>query len=263
MQRVVVEAAQIAGEVLRLNPEQQHYLRRVLRLQSGDRFLALDGQGHLWLATLMPVEGQAFLSSASEFSEAAISELATGESASGEEDVLLTPQITLAACLPKQGFDDVVRQVTELGVDEIVPIVSDRTLLRPSQNKLDRWRRIAAEATEQSERLTVSQIRDPISWSDWLTTSFAGHRYICVARQSAPPLLSICLSRSVQSVVLAIGPEGGWTTAEVEAATSHQYQPVKLGKTVLRAVTASVAALSILQAGLEFASIKPHRADPL
>lgn len=238
MQRVIVSPAQIVDTTLTLTPDQQHYLTRVLRLQARDRFLALDGQGHLWLASLATDETQATLTP--------IAEPTTTTAATAK------PHITLAACLPKQGFDDVVRQVTELGVDQIVPLLSERTLPRPSAHKLQRWRRIATEAGEQSERLTVPTILEPTAWLTWLTQPSQAHRYLCVARPPCQPLLSVCLSSRPSAVVIAVGPEGGWTEAEVTVAIANGYQLVTLGQQILRSVTAPIAALAILQAGIEF-----------
>lgn len=214
---------------------QQHYLKRVLRLKAGQCFWALDGEGSVWMATLGTTGEQAVLS--------ALPEAAHREQPSSDQSLF----ITLAACLPKQGFDGVVRQVTELGVDRIVPILSDRTLLQPSSNKLERWRRIAAEAAEQAERLTVPDLRAPISWPQWLLEETESLRCLCIARQPAPSLLSVYLSANSQRMVIAVGPEGGWTPTEIEQAASAGYQQVTLGQGILRAVTASVAALSILQ----------------
>lgn len=251
MQRIVVETEQIEGSTLSLTSDQQHYLMRVLRLRGGDRFLALDGKGGLWLATLIPSGEQAHLT---------IPEAMSANSASGLESspADTIPPITLAACLPKQGFDEVIRQVTELGVDQIVPLISDRTLLRPSANKLQRWRRIAAEAAEQSERLTVPKVYDPIVLPQWLSQKTEKGRYFCVARYIAPSLLSVCLCAGHKATVIAVGPEGGWTESEIETAISADYQLVTLGMGVLRAVTASVAAVSVLRSGFEFANIGPH-----
>lgn len=240
LQRVVVDQTQITGDCLALTADQQHYLQRVLRLRAGDRFLALDGQGQIWVALLQANCAQATLI---EITPSAIA------------DPSLQTRIILAAALPKQGFDEVVRQVTELGVDEIVPIISDRTLPRPSANKLQRWRRIATEAGEQSERLTVPVIREPLVWSSWLTHESQDFRFICVARQTVPSLLSVCLTARFTEVEVAIGPEGGWTTTEIAQAIAHGYQPVTLGASILRAVTASVTAIGILRAGIEFATI--------
>ena len=241
MQRVVVDPAQIQTDQLTLTAEQRHYLQRVLRLQAGDRFLALDGQGHLWQAVLqLDARSAKLIEVTPEVSTATFTR----------------SRITLAASLPKQGFDDVVRQVTELGVDEIVPLMSDRTLPRPSANKLQRWRRIAAEAGEQCERLTVPVVREPLAWSSWIAQESQDVRLICVARRSAPTLLSVGLASPLPTVEIAIGPEGGWTESEVNQALAQGYQPVSLGSSILRAVTASVVAIGILQAGIEFATIK-------
>lgn len=245
MQRVVVNPDQIAGDILRLTAEQQHYLTRVLRLQAGDCFWALDGVGNFWLGTLTACPTEVHLSPSTEIA--------------ANPGWQHQPKITLAASLPKQGFDEVVRQVTELGVHQIVPIISDRTLLRPSPNKLLRWRRIAAEAAEQSERLLVPEVREPIAWLDWLTEESQEHRYLCAPRKFAQSLLVICLDNLPEAIEVAVGPEGGWTDDEMQMAVANGYQLVNLGDRILRAVTASVAAVSVLQAGFEFATMYQPR----
>ena len=139
-----------------------------------------------------------------------------------------------------------------------MPVISDRTLLRPSLNKLQRWQRISAEAAEQSERLIVPNIYDPISWVKWLNQERDSCRCLCTTRYTTRSLLSVCLSANVKNVVVAVGPEGGWTETEVEEAIVAGYQSVALGTGILRAVTAAVAAVSILRSGFAFASIEPH-----
>jgi 16S rRNA (uracil1498-N3)-methyltransferase len=232
MQRVVVNPSQIKGTTLTLTAEQQHYLQRVLRLRDGAKFIALDGTGQQWQAVLTPFNDKATL----------LAPIAVGESQAVD--------ITLAAALPKQGFDQVVRQVTELGVSRIVPILSDRTLLRPSGNKVQRWQRIALEAAEQCERAQVPAILEPTSWAAWLETGEeTEQRLIAVARGDHPSLLSAC--GTSPKLEIAIGPEGGWTGAEVAAAVAVGYQPISLGNRILRALTAPVAALAVIQAAFE------------
>lgn len=245
MQRLVIAAAQMQGQVLFLTAEQQHYLTRVLRLGKGDRFLALDGNGQAWLAKLASDGATATLSTSS---DPAILSQASADK----------PWITLAACLPKQGFDEVVRQVTELGVNSIVPILSDRTLLKPSAHKLQRWRRIAGEAAEQSERLIVPTISEPLSWRNWLQKELTSDRWLCVARRETVSLMMVYLATQAERVVVAVGPEGGWTDIEIEQAISVGYQPVTLGNGILRTVTATVAALSILHMGDDFVNMKSN-----
>ncbi len=117
LQRLAVTATQICDRKIDLTREQQHYLNRVLRLQAGDRFIAMDGRGHWWLVVLEVRETGLFASIAEEI-------------AVNRE---LPVEVTLMAALPKgNGFDEVVRQATELGVASIVPVTSDRTLLKPS-----------------------------------------------------------------------------------------------------------------------------------
>ncbi len=232
MQRLMVEPDQVEVDRLHLNDTQQHYLYRVLRLGAGQRFLALDGLGHQWLATLTadPVL-------------AAIAPLPVSS------PTVVAP-ITLAIALPKgNGFDDVVRQTTELGVSILQPVISDRTLAQPNPKKLERWQRIAAEATEQSERLLRPEICSPLPWRDYLKQSAEDLRWICVARGDAPHLLAVAQASDPDgSAVIATGPEGGWTEAEVEAAIAVGFQPVSLGSPILRAVTAPLAALALVSA---------------
>jgi len=311
LQRLAVNAAQICDRTINLTTEQQHYLHRVLRLNQGDRFIAMDGQGHWWSAVLEAQE--------------------TGLIASITEEIVvnreLAVEVTLMAALPKgNGFDEVVRQATELGVASIVPVTSDRTLLKPSGQKVDRWRRIAAEAAEQSERQIVPTIFEPVSFDLAVKDCGQKYRYICLARGDnrhlwdcligleppqppllrgeqeleppQPPLLrgeqeleppQPTLVRGEQeleppqpplvrgeqeleppqptfvgavppcpppaggelSIVIAVGPEGGWTDGEVKRAIEFGFEPVSLGSRILRAVTAPIVALSLVGAVFE------------
>ncbi len=232
MQRLMVEPSQVVADQLHLSDIQQHYLYRVLRLGAGQRFVALDGQGQQWIATLT-----------------AESEWATLVAAPPSTGVNQAP-IALAIALPKgNGFDDVVRQTTELGVSTLQPVISDRTLPQPNPKKLERWQRIAAEATEQSERLLRPEILAPLPWRDYLKQTGEGNKWICVARGDVPHLLAVAqASDAAIPAVIATGPEGGWTEQEVEGAIAAGFQPVSLGPYILRAVTAPLAALTLITA---------------
>ncbi len=241
LQRVAIAPSQLQKGGIFLDRPQQHYLIRVLRLNPGDRFIAMDGQGQWCLAQL---------SSNSEFATILESVCVKTE---------LPVAVTLIIALPKNGLDEVVRQTTEIGVTTLVPVLSDRTVLKPSPQKLDRWRRIAREAAEQSERQIVPTILDPIALTDYLSQpEKPQNRYICVTRAEAPHLLDCLLNRQISqaeltkgSLEIATGPEGGWTPAEVEQAIASGFQPVSLGSRILRAVTAPGVALSLIAAALE------------
>ncbi|MBW4616878.1 MAG: 16S rRNA (uracil(1498)-N(3))-methyltransferase [Desmonostoc vinosum HA7617-LM4] len=231
LQRIAIAPSQFQQEQILLTKEQQHYLIRVLRLREGDRFIAMDGLGKSWLAQLQQEQAQ-------------VLEPLTVESE-------LPVSINLVVALPKgNGFDEVVRTSTELGVACITPVLSDRTLLHPSPQKLERWRRIATEAAEQSERAFVPTILEPVAFSTWL--SFVNsHQYICVARGNFPHLKDCLHHKEQANIVIAIGPEGGWTDKEIENAIASGFQPVSLGRRILRAVTAPIVALSLITAAYE------------
>lgn len=249
-QRIAIALSQVCDSLIDLTAFQQHYLSRVLRLREGDRFLVLDGLGHCWLTRLIPSP--------------------TGKGLGGEilEEFSLTTElpvdVTLIAALPKgNAFDDVVRQVTELGVNCIIPVISDRTLLKPSPQKLQRWRRIALEASEQSERVIIPTIADPLSWRESLKIVTQGQRFICEARGEFPHLLTVLdppqppnppspiPTPLFPSISIAIGPEGGWTEGELKDAIESGFQGVSLGSRIFRAVTAPLVALSLIAAKYE------------
>jgi 16S rRNA (uracil1498-N3)-methyltransferase len=235
LQRIAIAPSQLQQGQILLTKVQQHYLTRVLRLREGDRFIAMDGRGKWWLTQLLGEQGQVL--------EPLVVETE------------LPVSITLMVALPKgNGFDEVVRCCTELGVTTIAPVLSDRTLLQPSPQKLERWRRIAAEAAEQSERAFLPTILEPMAFSSSLSFENS-HKYICEARGNFPHLKN-CLPHQEQmtndeGLIIATGPEGGWTQQEIESAIAAGFQAVSLGRRILRAVTAPVVALSLITAACE------------
>lgn len=238
LQRIAIAPSQFQQGQILLTKDQQHYLGRVLRLREGDRFIAMDGKGKWWLAQL---EGE----------QAQVLEPLTVETE-------LPISITLIVALPKgNGFDEVVRCCTELGVACIAPVLSDRTLLYPSPQKLERWRRIAAEAAEQSERSFVPTILEPVAFNTGLSSIMSDlsliniQKYICVARGDSPHLKDCLQHKQEGTIIVTTGPEGGWTAKEIESAIAAGFQPVSLGRRILRAVTAPVVALSLITAACE------------
>ncbi len=232
--RLVVSPQQIKAEWITFTPEQQHYLWRVLRLNQGDRLVVMDGVGASWNAEITATGGKIL---------EAIS-----------LDTELPVNITLITALPKgSGYEQIVRCCTELGVNTFVPVIGDRTLIKPSLHKVQRWRKIATEAAEQSERQIVPTILAPVKFTQALNdnSNLPQNKYICVARGDGATLWSSLRSRAGGSIAIATGCEGGWTETEIEQAIACGYQPVSLGKRILRAVTAPITALSLVVAALE------------
>lgn len=237
LQRITLYPDQAIDHSIGLTVEQQHYLRRVLRLDGGDRFIAIDATGTWWLAELATEPNQAYLLEPVPI------------------QTELPGRVVLLVAMPKgNGMDEIVRQVTELGVAEIVPVSSDRTLLQPSSQKVDRWQRIAREATEQCERQSIPTIHTPVPFAkalqSWNGSNFRA--FVCEGRGCHPHLITYLRSPLTStSHVIATGPEGGWTEQELHQAIAQGYCPVSLGARVLRAVTAPMVALSLMAAALE------------
>ena len=256
LQRLAIAPGQIHQGQVYLTAEQKHYLLQVLRLQAGDAFIAMDGQGACWRALLDRVDN----------ATGAVLQATLADSVAMETE--LPVPVTLIAALPKgNGFDQVLRHSVELGVAAIAPAISERTLLSPSPQKRLRWQRIAREAAEQSERTTVPAVLEPEPFAaclqNWQSVPL---RYLCVARGAAPHLWP-CLQQAMQqrpdrqglgAIAIATGPEGGWTDEEIAAAIAAGYQPVSLGCRILRAVTAPLVALSLVAANLESRHTESH-----
>jgi len=249
LQRLAIAADQIHQSQVCLTPAQQHYLRHVLRLRLGDSFIAMENQGQSWLARL---------------------ERADQKPVGAFQATLLEPidvptelpvAVTLIAALPKgTGFETVIPAAVELGVACIAPALSDRTLLNPSPQKLERWRRIVREAAEQSERAMVPDLLDPVPFAACLEHGRSSPlRYLCVARGQVPHLIHslqwnkerLIAEVGRTAIAIATGPEGGWTEAEVNYAIAAGYRPVSLGQRILRSITAPLVALSLIAAVFE------------
>jgi 16S rRNA (uracil1498-N3)-methyltransferase len=153
-------------------------------------------------------------------------------------------------------MDWLIQKATELGVATLVPLVTSRTVVRPRAARLasqrDRWQTIAIEAAQQSERWDIPTVSPPGDAVEFFRQqSSSSVRIILAERSSGKSLDRIPLPQERSKlVVLAIGPEGGWTEEETGQALESGFVPVTLGPRILRAETAALAALSVLQSRL-------------
>jgi 16S rRNA (uracil1498-N3)-methyltransferase len=164
------------------------------------------------------------------------------------------PNVTIALSIFK--FDRMewaIEKCTELGVARIVPIIARRTeahLAVAASKRWERWQRIAVQASEQSRRAAPPEIRLPLKLKEAL--EFPGDLRIVLAESEKTATLKDALqSSSAGDVVLAVGPEGGWTDAEVEMFREAGWISASLGSTILRTETAAIAALAVALAELQ------------
>jgi 16S rRNA (uracil1498-N3)-methyltransferase len=147
-----------------------------------------------------------------------------------------------------------IEKCTELGVARIVPVIARRTdahLAAASTKRVERWHRIARQASEQSRRAAPPEISDPIKVSEAL--GFPGAARILLAESEDQTLLRDALKPegANEGVVLAVGPEGGWTDDELQSFQHAGWISVSLGNTILRAETAAIAATAIVASVLQ------------
>ncbi len=168
-----------------------------------------------------------------------------------------TPRLILSQSLLKgEKMDWVIQKATELGVSEIVPIESQHSVVQLKADRVDhqlaRWQRIALEAAQQSEQWRIPTVATPQSLSVLLTSMATGMlTLMLIERREGKSLQTVNLPQDATgSILILIGPEGGWSQEEVEIAAQAGVQPITLGQHILRAETAAIASISILQSRL-------------
>ena len=161
------------------------------------------------------------------------------------------PEITIYAALIKfDRFEWLVEKATELGVARIVPVDADRTeegLARAAVKRVDRWKKIARESSQQARRLRIPEIAAPTAFDAAVSDSTPA-RFFLEEQPGADPLLHVlpAVRTPADAIVILTGPEGGWTDRERAMAAGAGWKPVSLGQQILRAETAAIAALAIL-----------------
>jgi len=224
--------AQIAGDDAK-------HLTRVLRVEPGQRYEISDNRG-VYLAEI----------------ETARKELVVFRMLEKLAAPAVPVRITLCAALIKfDHFEWMIEKATELGVAEIVPVIAARTesgLVKAAHKRLERWRRIALEASQQSRRAYLPEIAGVAMWKDALDRrADYGHvlyNYALDENPEAKPILDAlpAARQASDNVALLIGPEGGWTDAERAEFTAAHWLPVSMGPLILRAETAALAALAVV-----------------
>lgn len=229
-------ADQVSGNRAALVGEHAAHLARVLRAQVGQEFdIAADGV----------VRRGRILSVAEDRVEFEL-----------DEEVASAPaaQVTLALAIFK--FDRMewaIEKCTELGVARIVPFAARRTdahLAAAAAKRVERWRRIAREASEQARRVAPPEVTDPVKLREVLVLA-GEQRIVLWEAETAVSLRELCgastPARDV-SLILTIGPEGGWTNDELQAFSNAGWKSASLGPTILRAETAAIAATAVIMA---------------
>ena len=211
------------------------HLARVLRARAGQEYDIVCGE-RLRRGTVVSVSAERVEFSLGE-------ELEGG----GEREIVL-----VAAIYKFDRLEWAIEKCTELGVTRIVPVMARRTdahLAAGAGKRVERWRRIAHEAAQQSRRLAVPRIDEPVKLREALTVE-ASMRLLLNENETSEKI-SDAIKKSAGAVAFAVGPEGGWTSEEIAEFAAAGWRSVTLGATILRAETAAIAALAVAAALLD------------
>jgi 16S rRNA (uracil1498-N3)-methyltransferase len=233
MTRIFIDRDIAVPSTIFLTGEELHYLARVRRHRPGDEVELRRTSGLSYSARI-------------ERLSADLAELYVDREIRADYPVL---PIHLLVSIPKrQLLDDVVRMVSELGIERLTPVIAERTVVRPKGDKLERWRRIADESLRQCGRERPLIVGDIAPLSSAMTDSLSSCTKLLL-HPGNDALLVTDLSPITPPVTMAVGPEGGFTEKEITLALSLGYKPVRFNTPVLRIETAAVAA-AVLAAAL-------------
>ncbi len=179
-------------------------------------------------------------------------EFALGEEVAADAVIPIT---LLLAVFKFDRMEWAIEKCTELNVTAIVPVMARRTekhLAAAAEKRVERWRRIAREAAEQSRRAAPPEIADPVKLADALTRQDAQLRIVLAESEKEVGLAEVLGARlNAKSIALAVGPEGGWTNEELQSFDKAGWIAASLGVTILRAETAAIAGLAVARNSLE------------
>jgi 16S rRNA (uracil1498-N3)-methyltransferase len=239
MPRVLISPSAVQGDSITIaDPRELHHLVDVLRVKAGDQLECFDGEGRTYVGPVRQASRTRLVVRIAQERE--------------EPGGALALTLALSLIRPER-FEWVVQKATELGVRRLVPLVTARTVIRLSADrvagKLARWHRIAAEAATQCGQPSLPTIEPPQRFDRFLATLGRESRLLIPTLAVRCPSLATVLKavRRPRAAVALIGPEGDFTADEVALAQRCGARPVSLGPLTLRSETAAIVMVAILQ----------------
>jgi 16S rRNA (uracil1498-N3)-methyltransferase len=234
--RFFITPEQVRETHITVTGDDLRHIRTVLRKKPGDLLTLLDGRGMEYIVRIATMER---------------TEIDT-EIVEQRKRELPTVRVTLGQGLPKSDkMDFIVQKATELGVSSLVPLITERTIVKvkDEEKRAARWQKIAHEAAMQSDRPDIPLIEPIMSYRDLMTTLDPGPLPLLLFpwEEGTVPIKQVLRQMpNAQNIVVLIGPEGGFSQAEADLAKQRGFQHVSLGPNILRTETAAVAVLSMI-----------------
>lgn len=233
MRRFFIHTKACTGDFVPLADDESHHLRNVLRMGIGDVVELFDGQGAIYTAEIKTISPEVRL-----------------EILSRETVPLSMPALHVAqGILQGKKMDFLIQKASELGIASVQPFQSQHASLRnPSTNKINRWQKIAFEASKQCRRPQPMTVKPVIDLEDLINsaTDYA-LKIVLWEQEKKQNLQDLPSIPSLESVLILIGPEGGFAHEEIKKCHDAGFTSIGLGSLILRAETASISAMAILQ----------------
>ncbi len=231
---ILIDGVSAPG-VLRVVGSEADHLSRVLRASPGFRITGFDGAGSGWLAEVESVRRGEVLCRALEPLPAQVD---------------LAPGLQVGVAVIKgRRMDYAVEKASEIGAEALTPLLTDRSVIRPGKGRITRWRSIALASAKQSRRLTLMRVGEPIALREFVDSSRVDRTVWAFHNdQRARSLVEVYRSiNTPPALTLLIGPEGGFTPAEVDFLAAEGIELVRLGVRPLRTETAVAVALGMVK----------------
>lgn len=237
MSRFFIEKCPNKGEAFIIDGENFHHMKNVLRHKVNDRLILCDGSGLEYFVIIKKI----YIDCLEVFIEEVL-----------ESQNEASTKITLFQGLPKADkFEYIIQKAVELGVFNIVPVRTSRSIVKLEKNtakkKMDRWQKIAFEASKQSQRAIIPKIEEIISFEEAVSNFKAYDLSIIPYEKEKINTVRRILSKKhfAKNIAILIGPEGGFEEEEINLARENSIIPVTLGNRILRTETASIATISM------------------
>lgn len=241
MKRFFVNPEEIVGPEPSIRGSQVNHIRNVLRMKPGEHAIFLDGSGYEYevALTLLTPDRINF-------------DVLKKIRANYESPIRL---MVAQAFLKDKKMDFLVRHLTEMGMCTWIPLFTEHAVPRLEGKKLttrvERWRTIASEAVKQCRRTIVPEIRTPLSFREWIAAATEAKADIKIAfwEKETVPLKAVAPEKfpSLCSVLVLIGPEGGFSDTEMDLARSAGFITASIGPRILKADTAAIAICALMQ----------------
>ncbi len=232
MHTFYVPSTQINEDIAAITDVEQHHLRNVLRVNLGDKIRIIDGKGGVFIAEIKSIN----------------TESTAAKILNREFHERKSPSIILFQTLPKNDkMELILQKTTELGITQIVPISTERSLQKPSESRYQRWHRVVISATKQCKRAWLPELCEIQKFQDCLNTfqSFALTLIFWENEKQQHIKKVLRETPKIESIALLVGPEGGFTEKEVNDAIENGCTPVTIGSNILRTETAAIAGITI------------------